>query len=79
MYPDLNELQERKLCPSACPSTVLLHRGPNDFYVEHKGEAASHSTHLWLCLGLQMGTQMGGNRAGKYIYLPLGPICCRLL
>lgn len=74
MYPGLNELQERKLCP-ACPSMVPLHRGPDDFCMEHKGEAASHSTHLWLCLG----AQMGANRAGKYIYLPLGPIWWQLL
>lgn len=56
---------------------VPLRGSPDDFNVEHKG-AASHSTHLRLCWGSQMGTHMGGNRAGKCIYLPLGPICCHL-
>lgn len=57
---------------------LLVHRSPDDFYIEHKGEAASHSTHLQLCWDLQMGTHMGGSRAGKCVYFPLGPICCHL-
>jgi len=77
VYAGLNKLQERKLSPSACPSMVPLCRSPDNFCIEHKG-AAFHSTHLWLCWGLQMGTHVEGNRAGKCIYLTLGPICCHL-
>lgn len=75
MYAGLNKLQEGKCSPPACPSMVPLCKSPGDFYVERKG-AASPSTHLRLCCGLQMGTHGGGNRAGECIYLPLGPICC---
>lgn len=30
VYPGLNELQERKVCPSACPSMVPLHRSTRE-------------------------------------------------
>lgn len=52
-----------------------LQGSPDDFYMEHEGEAAAHSTHLWLRPAPQMGAHVGGNRAGKCIYLPRGPIC----
>lgn len=55
-----------------------LQGSPDAFYTEHKGEAAAHSTHLWLHPAPQMGAHVGGNRAGKCIYLPRGPVCCRL-
>lgn len=78
MYPGLNIFQERKLSLPAYQSTLPLRRSPDDFCGEHEGEAASHSTRLGLCWDLQMGMHMGGGRAGKCIYLPLGPICCHL-